>query len=104
MTLIIYKPRGAGKTTDIIVEAHKRNMYILVSNRTQAELIFNKSREMNVVINYPITVSEWKTGTVAWRVKRHGVLVDEGQLILEELLETKVHVMSITKREVDDSE
>lgn len=104
MTLIIYKPRGAGKTTDIIKEAHERNMYILVGNRTQAEYKFNQAKDMGMLIPYPITVSEWKAGNVASKVKRQGILVDEGQRILEELLETKVHVMSVTKNEVVDNE
>lgn len=99
MTNIIYQARRSGKTTQIIREASKKNMYILVSNMRQAEEMFKQARKMDTPILYPITVSEWKNGQVAWRVKRQGILVDEAKIILEELLETSVHMMSISKED-----
>lgn len=99
MTKIIYQGRRTGKTTQIIKEASKNNMYILVSNMRQAEEMFKQARKMNTPILYPITVNEWKNGKVAWRVKRQGILVDEGKVVLEELLETSVHMMSISKED-----
>ncbi|WP_212745613.1 hypothetical protein, partial [Marinilactibacillus psychrotolerans] len=82
-----------------IKEANKNNMYILVSNMRQAEEMFQQSRKMNTPILYPITVNEWENGKVAWRVKRQGILVDEAKIILEELLETSVHMMSVSKED-----
>lgn len=99
MTKIIYQARRTGKTTQIIKEASENNMYILVSNMRQAEEMFKQARKMNMPILYPITVNEGKNGKLAWRVKRQGILVDEGKVVLEELLETNVHMMSISKED-----
>ncbi|API89410.1 hypothetical protein BKP56_09150 [Marinilactibacillus sp. 15R] len=99
MTIIFKGGRRSGKTTAAIKEAAKRHLYILVHNRVQAEKVFRMAREMELKIPYPITINELQQFGVAESIKRNGLIVEEGQWILEGLLRSKIHMITFTQEE-----
>ena len=103
-TKIIVGKRRSGKTTDAIKESAATGRYILVPNRAMALNLANYARELGLHIPFPITVREWQKG-VAPNVKRRGVIIDEGLIMLEQLLETHIHMITISERpDVDEEE
>lgn len=98
-TKIIVEGRRSGKTTKAIKQSGRTWKYILVPNRAMAKLIFNQAMEMGVDIPYPITIDEWARGGVDSRVKREGVIVDEGLMMLEQMLGTHIHMITMSERE-----
>ena len=103
-TKIIVGKRCSGKTTDAIKESAATGRYILVPNRGMALNLANYAQELGLHIPFPITVMEWQKG-VAPNVKRRGVIIDEGLIMLEQLLETHIHMITISERpDVDEEE
>ena len=97
MTKIIVDEKGTGKTTKAIKEAAKTGKYIIVPNRRMAMYTFYMAKEINLNIPFPITIDEWIRGEVSRTVKKQGVIVDEGLILLETLLGSKVDMITITK-------
>lgn len=97
-TKIIVGKRCSGKTTDAIKESAATGRYILVPNRGMALNLANYAQELGLHIPFPITVREWQKG-VAPNVKRRGVIIDEGLIMLEQLLGTHIHMITISERE-----
>ena len=103
-TKIIVGKRCSGKTTDAIKESAETGRYILVPNRGMALNVAGYAKELGVHIPFPITVREWSKG-VAPNVKRRGVIIDEGLIMLEQLLGTHIHMITISERpEVDEED
>lgn len=99
---IICSGRRSGKTTKIIMESARTGHYILVSNKTQARYTFKMARDMDLNIPFPITIEELMIYGVDVTVRRQGILVDEGQHILEKVLDSKINVMTINTEVTDD--
>lgn len=103
-TKIIVGKRCSGKTTDAIKESAATGRYILVPNRAMALNLADYAQELGFHIPFPITVREWHKG-VAPNVKRRGVIIDEGLIMLEQLLGTHIHMITISERpEVDEED
>ena len=102
-TKIIVGKRRSGKTTDAIKESAATGRYILVPNRAMALNLANYAQEIGLHIPFPITAREWQKG-VAPNVKRRGVIIDEGLIMLEQLLETHIHMITISERPDVDEE
>ena len=88
-------PRGSGKTTRLIVESACSNYPILTSTKQQADYIFRKACEMNIVIPFPYSVSEWINDS-RYKFETDGVLIDELDSVLKILLHTKVYSTTLT--------
>lgn len=94
---IIARGRRTGKTMEVIRESARTGNYILVSNQFQAKNVFKLSLEMGVSIPYPLTVSEMEKGSIQrTSVKRDGIIVDNADYILQQLLGVKVNTMTIS--------
>ena len=55
---LIYKGRRQGKTYDMIKLASENKGYILCSTVQQAQYIYNLSKDMSLIIHFPITYSD----------------------------------------------
>lgn len=55
---VIAKPRGAGKTTEVIKEASKLNGYIVCEDKVRVQEIAEQARRMNININLPMTYKD----------------------------------------------
>ena len=97
-TKIIVDGRRSGKTTRAIEESARTGRYIVVRNDAMKHSINVLADELGIRILNPITLDEWKRG-VAVRVKLKGIIVDEGLIMLEELLGTSIHMITISERE-----
>ena len=55
---VIYKGRGQGKTYDMIKLASENKGYILCSTLHQAQHIYDLSKDMGLIIHFPITYND----------------------------------------------
>ena len=85
MNLII-KNRGTGKTTQMIYTSEATQIPIIVENEYRKTEIIKMSREMNCYIPEPITTTNLNKGFLSSRYIQ-GVLIDEGDSIIEKALE-----------------
>ncbi|WCH46401.1 hypothetical protein [Lysinibacillus sp. OF-1] len=83
MGVIIGGKRLCGKTTDLIKRSNKEWLYIVVANNQHADNIVRLAREMEIDIPYPITFDELPLSP---RSKIKGVLIDEIEIVLEQLV------------------
>lgn len=83
MGAIIGGKRLCGKTTDLIKRSNKEWLYIVVANNQRADNIVRLARDMEIEIPYPITCNELPLSP---RSKIKGVLIDEIEMVLEQLV------------------
>lgn len=95
MTKLFTGGRTSGKTTAAIKEASKHNLYILVPNKIQAMHVAKQAEKMNLKIPFPVTLEE-VTQPNAGSISRDGIIVEEAQWILEDILKTRIHMMTAT--------
>ncbi|CDQ39541.1 hypothetical protein [Virgibacillus salexigens] len=81
--------RYCGKTTELIKKACREDLHILCANKYMAYLIYQQAKEMNCVIPYPVTVRDFPLST-----DTKGVLVDEVESVLREVIRERVVGMS----------
>ena len=55
---VIYRPRQAGKTLELIKIAEKDNLYIVCPNRSQVYHIAELAKKIGLVIPFPLTWQE----------------------------------------------
>lgn len=86
-TKIIIGGRCSGKTTKLIEQSAKEQIYILTSTIQRARHIFDKARDMGLVIPFPVTVQEfYHSRFVGSSIRRDGVLIDDADDVLREFL------------------
>lgn len=98
-TKIIVEPRRSGKTTKAIMESAKTGSFILVSNFAMARAVYDTARYLGIDIPYPITVEEWKDMGIKTFVRKKGIIIDEGLIVLEALLDARINMITISERE-----
>lgn len=96
---VICKPRGYGKTYDLIMESAKTGTPILVPY--DPRYIINLAREMNVRIPQPMTYGEYKLyrGNGSLSVYNHWngkILIDEVDGFLKRILDATVETVTCT--------
>lgn len=100
---IIARDRRKGKTTDLIKESALTGNYILVSNHTEAQVIFQLAHQMKLSIPLPVTIRELSLpknqGT---SIRRDGILVDNAERVLQQLLGIKINTLTISINEEED--
>lgn len=96
---IILDKRGRGKTVRLVVESHIKNVPIMTLNRQMAKIVKESAEWLGLKIPDPICLDDFL------RNRHHdyenGILIDEAQMVLTELLKTKIHTMTLTE---EDSE
>lgn len=96
---IILDKRRSGKTVRLVVESHTKNVPIMTLNRQMAKIVKESAERLGLKIPDPICLDDFLRN-------RHcdyenGILIDEAQMVLTELLKTKIHTMTLTE---EDSE
>jgi len=97
---IIIKPRGGGKTTELIKMAHERGGYIVCRNFTEAQRIYDEARKMELYILFPLAYNEFIDSAYHGSNVRE-FYIDDAQVLLQQL--TAVNIKAITLN-VPDSE
>ena len=103
-TKIIVQGRRTGKTTKVIEESAKTSKYILVPNQRMADIIFKQALDMGINIPFPVTIDEVLNKHVSSHVKRQGVIIDEGLILLETILGTHIHMITMSERDEEEAE
>lgn len=102
---IISLGRGQGKTTRLLYASEFNDAPILCANMGQKNDLIRRAREMNLFIPEPICVHEVFSGkTRGNRDFDNGVLVDDTELVLQQMLNnigccSEVKAMAVTKNE-----
>lgn len=94
MTKFIIKPRGTGKSTDLLKISHDTGKCLLVANRIIAENHMENARRLNLQIPYPITVHEFLNHGVSRTVKEEGLLIDDVDMVLRHLLNSNIYAVT----------
>lgn len=102
-TKIIVEGRRSGKTTRAIEESARTGIHILAPHRDMARFIFQQAKDAGIDIPFPITLDEWMQGRVRGYVRMPGLIIDEGLILLEKILRTHIHMITISEREETDS-
>jgi hypothetical protein len=90
MNLII-GGRQTGKTTALIKSAHDQRAYIVCPNERMKRSVAKMAQDMEITIPYPVSMAELPFHTPFVR----SVMVDEGQLLLQELIGKPVEAMTL---------
>lgn len=98
-TKIIVGKRRSGKTTDAILESEKTGYPILVRDRRMADYISFQADELDAKIPIPVTLRQLKNGKLDGHEKGMQLIVDEGLMILEQILGMSIHMITISERE-----
>lgn len=95
----IIKPRGKGKTTELIKLSAKTNTYILVANRMRQIAVAKLAHSMNIDIPYPVTVEDYmRTHFRGSFIKN--ILIDDADAVLQSIFNTVViDAITITETE-----
>lgn len=100
---VIARGRRTGKTIEIIKESALTGNYILVRNHTEAQRILRLAQKMKLSIPLPVTVSEVSLGRIqGTSIKRDGILVDNAEFVLQQLLGIKINTLTISINEEED--
>ncbi len=98
-TKIIVEGRRSGKTTKAIIESAKTGIPILAPHREMARHILRQAHDAGIDIPYPVTLDEWAKGRTQGNGAKPGLIVDEGLILLEKILGTHVHMITMSERE-----
>ena len=99
---IIARPKGAGKTTDLIKMSAKHYYHIICRNRYEAGRIYRQARNHGLGIPHPITYTE-VTSAEFHPSKIKGFLLDDLEDFLIYLLHgVIIHAVTITTKEDGD--
>ncbi len=92
--MIIGGRRACGKTTELIKQSNKEQLYIVCADRNRLNFISRMAREMELEIPFPITVDELPLRSP--HIKE--VLVDDVEAVLYQLIRKPVSAMSTSLR------
>lgn len=82
---IINKPRGTGKTVELIHTSEVTGARIITHTLTQAEYIREKAKELNCTIPMPMSIQEIKRGISVSKARPY--LIDDIDCWLDYILE-----------------
>ena len=94
---IIADKRKSGKTVRIVVESSVKNIPILVPNRCMGKLVLDTAKWLDLKIPEPITINDI-TNPVFRPVLANGILIDEAQMIMQQILGVIIHTMTLTNQ------
>lgn len=89
---LIHAERGKGKSTRLVIESYTKNMPIICAEEGHFILYKDIASDLGLRIPDPISINSY---LIRGNGKRYeGVLLDEVDLILEKILQVKVHMAS----------
>jgi hypothetical protein len=95
---IDYRPRQAGKTTDLIKKADKYNGYIVTFNHDNVKRCMEIAKEIKCCINMPLTFREFIEG------KYHGkgidkFHIDNAEYLIQAMTDVPIENITMSKNE-----
>lgn len=93
---VIIKARGTGKTKEMIEHAAENDYTIVCLNQKMKRYTIQMSKEMGLKIPDPVTVDELRYLDISTKGKRQKFAVDDADVILQELLRTRIYEISIS--------
>lgn len=97
--LKIIRPRQAGKSSELIRIAEKKNVYIIVATRERALHLAKMAEEQGRHILFPITYSEYKSYGLAGRRELH-ILIDDADAVLQQVFcPLQIDAITMTENE-----
>lgn len=93
----IIKPKGTGKTTELIKLSHDTWTYILVTDSGRQRFLSKLAKELKIDIPYPVTVLELEHSR-SGLCHLKNILIDDADDVLEELLGS-LNIAAITMRD-----
>jgi len=94
------RPKGSGKTTDLIKKAHVSGGYIITTTTREAQRIHAMSRSMGLKINLPVSVEEARSVGFRFVSKKQPIMVDQADAVLSILLGYEPIAITMTKEEL----
>jgi hypothetical protein len=102
MTKIIVEPRRSGKSTKAILESVKTGYPILVPTFGMKKSVKSTAVKYGLEneLPEPLSLGDWERGNT-WNGNEgiDGVIVDEALILLENILGTKVKMLTMSERE-----
>lgn len=95
---IIIRPRGMGKTTELIRQSNKEWKYIVCHSHQEAVRIQEQARRINIEIPLPITYQEFLEKQYYGKGIK-GFLVDNVGMLLQSLSPVKIDTITLTDGE-----
>lgn len=93
---VIIKPRGDGKTTDLIKMAHKRRGCIVCRTFTEAHRIHNDAWKMGLDIMFPMTYQGFIDKSYRG-VNIKEFYIDDAQALLQQLAPVHIHAIALNR-------
>lgn len=94
---VIHKPRGGGKTRELIELAHENGYTIVCFNQDTKRHTKYLARKLGLEIPEPVTVGEIKQHEILYGKKEVKIVVDDADLILQRYLEAEIHVIAVSE-------
>ena len=98
-TKIIVDGRCTGKTTKAIIESAKTGYPILAFDRRMANYIVSQADDIGIKIPTPLTLQQVRNGRLDGHKREDRLIVDEGLMILEQMLGMSIHMITMSERE-----
>lgn len=92
---IISRPRGAGKTTDLIKRSAASWLYIVTFNHQEACRIRDQAEKMGLNIPFPLTIDEWINGEYDGHGVK-GLLLDNAEKLLQYISRVPIEAITMT--------
>lgn len=83
---IIMRPRGQGKTTELLYTSEVTDYRIICSTQQEKESLKRQALELNLFIPTPMTCKEYLCGRGRRGLKDKGIMIDNVEMILPEIL------------------
>lgn len=99
-TEILVGKSGTGKTSELIKRSAESGIYILVANRTRAEILVKQATDMKIYMPFPVTLQEWLSSSDRFRgssIYRDGLLIDDIDDVIRELF-LPIEIKAVTLR------
>ena len=98
-TKIIVDGRCTGKKTKAIIESAKTGYPILAFDRRMANYIVSQADDIGIKIPTPLTLQQVRNGRLDGHKREDRLIVDEGLMILEQMLGMSIHMITMSERE-----
>jgi len=92
---VISRPRGMGKTTELIKMSAKENQYIVCSTYNDCTRVFRQAQSLGLDIPFPITFDEFIRREYYGKGIK-GFLIDNADLLLQHMSSVPIEAVTIT--------
>lgn len=90
---VIIQNRGTGKTTHAIITSSKTGATIITHNVVVAKLVLKQAEYLGCNIPKPMSINQY----LNIKTKPEKIIIDELELVLSEVLDSKVELITISK-------